>query len=62
MAGDVRTEQGPPAGKELFNPEQDARICTIRLPVAGIPLEAQRLGLEAYASDLNPVAVLSTRR
>ncbi len=23
-----------------------------------IPLEAQRLGLEAYASDLNPVAVL----
>ena len=30
-------------------------------PFAGggsIPLEAQRLGLEAYASDLNPVAVL----
>ena len=26
-----------------------------------IPLEAQRLGLEAYASDLNPVAVLITR-
>jgi len=24
----------------------------------GIPLEAQRLGLEAHASDLNPVAVL----
>lgn len=24
----------------------------------GLPLEAQRLGLEAYASDLNPVAVL----
>jgi putative DNA methylase len=23
-----------------------------------LPLEAQRLGLEAYASDLNPVAVL----
>ena len=23
-----------------------------------MPLEAQRLGLEAYASDLNPVAVL----
>ena len=37
---------------------------TIRLifdPFAGggsIPLEAQRLGLEAHASDLNPVAVL----
>ncbi len=30
-------------------------------PFAGggsIPLEAQRLGLESYASDLNPVAVL----
>ena len=30
-------------------------------PFAGggaIPLEAQRLGLEAYASDLNPVAVM----
>src|SRR5262245_45244577 len=26
-----------------------------------IPLEAQRLGLRAYASDLNPVAVLITR-
>ncbi len=26
-----------------------------------IPLEAQRLGLEAHASDLNPVAVLVTR-
>ncbi len=26
-----------------------------------IPLEAQRLGLEVYASDLNPVAVLTTK-
>ena len=26
-----------------------------------IPLEAQRLGLEAYGSDLNPVAVLITK-
>jgi putative DNA methylase len=26
-----------------------------------IPLEAQRLGLEAYAGDLNPVAVLITK-
>ena len=32
---------------------------TIPLPgAASLPLEAQRLGLEAYASDLNPVAVL----
>ncbi len=45
-----------------------ARNCSIRHklpafhdPFAGggaLPLEAQRLGLEAYASDLNPVAVL----
>ena len=26
-----------------------------------IPLEAQRLGLEVYASDLNPIAVLITK-
>ena len=26
--------------------------------VGAIPLEAQRLGLESYASDLNPVAVM----
>ena len=32
-------------------------------PFAGgsIPLEAQRLGLDAHASDLNPVAVLSNK-
>jgi putative DNA methylase len=36
----------------------------IRDPFCGggsIPLEAQRLGLQAWASDLNPVAVLITR-
>ena len=34
-------------------------------PFAGggsLPLEAQRLGLEAYASDLNPVAVLINKQ
>lgn len=44
--------------KELFNPE---KMPGLHDPFAGggtIPLEAQRLGLEAYASDLNPVAVL----
>lgn len=43
---------------ELFNPD---RMPGLHDPFAGggaIPLEAQRLGLEAYASDLNPVAVL----
>src|SRR5205085_3785323 len=39
----------------------DGNPPTILDPFAGggtIPLEAQRLGLEAHASDLNPVAVL----
>ncbi|MFF4807092.1 DUF1156 domain-containing protein [Micromonospora chersina] len=39
----------------------DGRVPAILDPFAGggsIPLEAQRLGLEAHASDLNPVAVL----
>lgn len=47
----------PQAG-ELFDPQ---RLPALHDPFAGggsIPLEAQRLGLEAYASDLNPVAVL----
>lgn len=39
----------------------DGKLPAILDPFAGggsIPLEAQRLGLEAHASDLNPVAVL----
>lgn len=47
-----------PQAAELFNPKQ---LPALHDPFAGggaIPLEAQRLGLEAYASDLNPVAVL----
>jgi putative DNA methylase len=43
---------------ELFNPD---KLPALHDPFAGggsIPLEAQRLGLQAYASDLNPVAVL----
>ena len=47
-----------PRARELFNPDQ---LPAFHDPFAGggsIPLEAQRLGLEAYASDLNPVAVL----
>jgi putative DNA methylase len=42
---------------ELFNPD---RLPGFHDPFAGggaIPLEAQRLGLESHASDLNPVAV-----
>ena len=47
-----------PRATELFNPD---KLPALHDPFAGggaIPLEAQRLGLEAYASDLNPVAVL----
>lgn len=45
-------------GKPGFDPEQ---LPAFHDPFAGggaIPLEAQRLGLESYASDLNPVAVM----
>ena len=47
-----------PKAAELFDPD---KLPAFHDPFAGggaIPLEAQRLGLEAYASDLNPVAVL----
>lgn len=50
--------QNHPQAAELFDPE---KLPGLHDPFAGggaIPLEAQRLGLEAYASDLNPVAVL----
>jgi len=47
-----------PQAVELFNPD---KLPAFHDPFAGggaIPLEAQRLGLESYASDLNPVAVM----
>lgn len=47
-----------PEAATLFNPEH---LPAFHDPFAGggaIPLEAQRLGLESFASDLNPVAVL----
>ncbi len=47
-----------PRAAELFDPE---RLPAFHDPFAGggaLPLEAQRLGLEAHAGDLNPVAVL----
>ena len=50
--------EGHPRAPELFDPE---RLPAFHDPFAGggaLPLEAQRLGLEAHASDLNPVAVL----
>ncbi len=58
LARDVRAEQGPPAGGRTLQPGQAARVSRPVCRWRGLPLEAQRLGLEAYASDLNPVAVL----
>lgn len=49
--------RGHPLAAELFNPD---KLPAFHDPFAGggaLPLEAQRLGLESYASDLNPVAV-----
>ena len=46
-----------PQSAELFNPD---KLPPFHDPFAGggsLPLEAQRLGLESWASDLNPVAV-----
>lgn len=47
-----------PRAKELFDRQ---KLPAFHDPFAGggaLPLEAQRLGLESHASDLNPVAVL----
>ena len=47
-----------PRASELFDPD---KLPAFHDPFAGggsLPLEAQRLGLETHASDLNPVAVL----
>ncbi len=47
-----------PLAAELFDPE---KLPAFHDPFSGggaLPLEAQRLGLKSYASDLNPVAVL----
>src|SRR5262245_59164131 len=47
-----------PRAAELFDPD---KLPAFHDPFAGggsLPLEAQRLGFEAYASDLNPVAAL----
>jgi len=52
-----RLNKGHPQAAELFDPD---KLPAFHDPFAGggaLPLEAQRLGLESYASDLNPVAV-----
>ncbi|WP_198595250.1 DUF1156 domain-containing protein [Vibrio splendidus] len=50
-----------PDAKNLFNP---SKLPAAHDPFSGggtIPLEAQRLGLDSYATDLNPVAVMLNR-
>ena len=52
-----RLNKGHPQAADLFNPD---KLPAFHDPFAGggaLPLEAQRLGLESWASDLNPVAV-----
>ena len=54
-------EAGDPRAKQLFDRH---KLPGFHDPFAGggvLPLEAQRLGLESYASDLNPVAGLITK-
>ena len=58
LALHLRENADHPRAKELFDRH---KLPAFHDPFAGggsIPLEAQRLGLESYASDLNPVAVL----
>ncbi len=53
-----RLNRNHPKADELFNPD---KLPALHDPFAGggaIPLEAQRLGLKSFATDLNPVAVL----
>ncbi len=47
-----------PRAKELFNRNNLPAFHDPFAGGGGLPLEAQRLGLESYATDLNPVAVL----
>ncbi len=51
-----------PEAAELFIPD---KLPGFHDPFAGggaLPLEAQRLGLEAYASDLNPILFICNNR
>jgi putative DNA methylase len=50
-----------PRAKELFDRHKLPPYCDPFAGSGAMPLEAQRLGLEAWASDLNPVAVLISK-
>ncbi|WP_299365278.1 DUF1156 domain-containing protein [uncultured Paracoccus sp.] len=47
-----------PHAAELFNPQALPPLCDPFAGSGAIPMEAQRLGIDVRASDLNPVAVL----
>ena len=50
-----------PRAAELFNPEVLPVFIDPFCGGGALPLEAQRLGMEVWASDLNPVAVIITK-
>ena len=57
VGGGLCRERGSPGGQGTVQQTETARLPR---PVrrGALPLEAQRLGLDSFASDLNPVAVL----
>jgi putative DNA methylase len=62
--GNTTNETVLEAAREEIRKATDGNSPAVLDPFCGggsIPLEAQRLGLEAHASDLNPVAVLITK-
>jgi adenine-specific DNA methylase len=67
LAREKSIRHGHPSTLHLWwarRPLAACRAVLFAYPFCGggsIPLEAQRLGLEAHASDLNPVAVLITK-
>jgi len=52
-----RLNRSHPKASEIFNPDRLPPFHDLFAGSGAIPLEAQRLGLASYASDLNPVAV-----
>ncbi len=58
---DLKHLLAPPEAVNAFLAEHAPPVLDPFCGGGSIPLEAQRLGLRAYASDLNPVAVLITK-
>ena len=59
--GEAPPERGDAAGVLAYLAEHAPPVCDPFCGGGSIPLEAQRLGLRARGSDLNPVAVLVSR-